>query len=100
MSFLKITDPAKRDFIVEEFLKTKKKIQQNFLNERLGDLGLQRELKTLYKPLTDVQMSTQKALHEDLGAIKEATAKLKALPTSPKSMIPTISINRHFGGCT
>jgi len=60
MSFLKITDPAKRDFIVEEFLKTKQKIQQNFLNERLGDLGLQRELKTLYKPLTDVQMSTQK----------------------------------------
>ena len=36
MSFLKITDPAKRDLIVADFLKTKKNIQQNFLNEKLG----------------------------------------------------------------
>ena len=29
MSFLKITDPAKRDFIVNEFLKTKRSIQES-----------------------------------------------------------------------
>jgi hypothetical protein len=70
MSFLKITDPAKRDFIVEEFLKTKKKIQQNFFSERLGNIGLQHELTKLYKPITDAQKSTQ----EDLKAIKAATS--------------------------
>ena len=37
MSFLKITDPTMRDFIVNEFLKTRQTIQQNFLSERLGD---------------------------------------------------------------
>ena len=35
MSFLKISDPKKRDFIVEEFLKTKKNIQDSYLSERV-----------------------------------------------------------------
>ena len=39
MSFLKITDPKKRDFIVDEFLKTRQTIQQNYLSERVGDLS-------------------------------------------------------------
>ena len=30
MSFLKIIDPKKRDFIVNEFLKTRQNIQQTF----------------------------------------------------------------------
>ena len=33
MSFLKITDPKKRDYIVNEFLKKRQIIQQNFLSE-------------------------------------------------------------------
>ena len=41
MSFLKITDPKKRDFNVNEFLKTGRHIQQNFLSERVGDLSTQ-----------------------------------------------------------
>ena len=38
MSFLKIDDPKKRDFIVSEFLKTNRNIQENSLAERLGRL--------------------------------------------------------------
>ena len=34
----------KRDLIVNEFLKTKKNIQENFLSERLGDISEQWEL--------------------------------------------------------
>ena len=41
MSFLKITDPKKRDFIVNEFLNTRQKIQQNYLSEHVGDLSTQ-----------------------------------------------------------
>ena len=37
MSFLKITDPKKRDFIVNEFLKTMQNIQQIFLYEHVAD---------------------------------------------------------------
>ena len=43
MSFLKITDPKKRNFIVHEFLKTRQSIQQNFLSEHLGDVNTQYE---------------------------------------------------------
>ena len=55
MSFLTITDPKKRDFIVNEFLKTRQNIQQNFLSERVGDLGTQYELSKLFKPVTEMQ---------------------------------------------
>ena len=44
MSFLKITDPKKRDFKVNEFLKTRQNIQQNFLSERVDDSSTQHEL--------------------------------------------------------
>ena len=54
MSFLKITDPKKRDFVVNKFLKTRQNIQQKFLSERLGDVNTQYELSKLFKPLTDM----------------------------------------------
>ena len=38
-SFLKITDPKKRDFTVNEFLKTRQNIQKNYLSKRVGDLS-------------------------------------------------------------
>ena len=63
MSFLKITDPSKRDHIVEEFLKSKRNIIQNFRSERLGDIGLQRELTKLYKlEIGKSQLTQQQAL--------------------------------------
>jgi len=46
MSFLNISDPKKRDFIVEEFLKTKKNIQDSYLSERLGDIDIHREMSS------------------------------------------------------
>lgn len=82
MSFLKITDPAKRDFIVNEFLKTKRSIQQHTLSDKLGEDGMQQELIKLYKPITE----SQAGLATQLSAIKEATSgtasALKALPAS------------------
>ena len=55
MSFLKITDPKKRDVIVNEFLKTRQNIQQNFLSERVGDVNTQYDLSKFFKPVTDMQ---------------------------------------------
>ena len=60
MSFLRITDPKKRDFIVNEFLKTRQNIQQNFLSERVDDLSTQYELSKLFKPVTDMQKDLKK----------------------------------------
>jgi hypothetical protein len=86
MSFLKISDPSKRDFIVNEFLKTKKNIKQNDLEERIGDIGLQYDLTKLYKPITE----SQAGLSNELAAIKDATQQttqsLKALPSQLKAI--------------
>ena len=70
MSFLKITDPKKRDFIVNEFLKTRQNIQQNLLSERLGDVNTKYELSKLYKPVTDMQKYLKECLVSELKPIR------------------------------
>jgi len=71
MSFLKISDPKKRDLIVEQFLKTKKNIQDSFLTERLGDISTQRELTKLFKPITETQKDVKESLLGELKPIRE-----------------------------
>ena len=99
MSFLKITDPAKRDLIVAEFLKTKKNIQQNFLNEKLGDIGLQQELTKFYKPIVDSQSTISKEQNALLSTIKENSAAtsnaLQALPASISSSLKAIQFPQY-----
>src|SRR5205809_4645995 len=99
MSFLKIDDPIKRAHIVEEFLKTKKNIQQNFLSEKLGDIGMQRELVKLYKPIVDSQSAISKEQNALLSTINENSAAtsnaLKALPASISSSIKAIQFPQH-----
>ena len=92
MSFLKITDPSKRHFIVEEYNKRKKNIQQNFLSERLGDIGLQRELTKLYRPIVDSQSTISKEL---LSTMKENSSALKALPGSISSSLKAIQFPQY-----
>jgi len=55
MSFLKIKDPSKRDKRVAEYLKTKKKIQDDFRSERLGDQSLYEDFGKIFKPITEQQ---------------------------------------------
>src|SRR6218665_868262 len=86
MSFLKITDPAKRDFFFQDFQKTKREIKENVLSEKLGNQGQQREFIKGFKPLLEAQSK----ISTGLGAIKDsstATATaLKALPASISSL--------------
>ena len=83
MSFLKITDPKKRDFIVNEFLKTRQNIQQNFLSERVGDLSTQHELSNLFKPVADMQKDL-KGLVSELKPIREGMKNLPKAITFPQ----------------
>ena len=92
MSFLKISDPSKRHFIVEEYNKRKKNIQQNFLSEKLGDIGLQRELTKLYRPIVDSQSTVSKEL---LSTMKENSSALKALPGSISSSLKAIQFPQY-----
>ena len=76
MSFLKISDPLKRDAIVKEYLELKKNIRDNFLSERIGEQQLQTGLSKLYKPITETQKATTREITEGLKPIKEGIEKL------------------------
>jgi len=89
MSFLKIKDPKKRDLIVEEFLKTKKDIQDSFITEILGDIGAQRELSKFFKPVTDTQKDIKESLVKEIKPITEGIGQLPAAITLPQ--LPTIA---------
>ena len=84
MSFAKITDPKKRDFIVNEFLNTSQNIQQNFLPERVGDLSTQYELSKLFKPVTDMQKDLKEGLVSGLKPIREGMKHLPKAVTFPQ----------------
>ena len=57
MSFLKISDPVKRDLIVKEYLELKKNIRNNLLSERTREQQLQTDLSKFYRPITETQKS-------------------------------------------
>ena len=76
MSFLKISDPLKRDSIVKEYLELKKKIRDNLLSERIGELELQTDLSKFYRPITETQKATAREITEGLKPIREGIEKL------------------------
>ena len=82
MSFLKISDPLKRDSIVKEYLELKKNIRDNFLSERIGEQQLQTDLSKFYRPITETQKATVREITEGLKPIREGIEKL------PEAMQP------------
>ena len=76
MSFLKISDPLKRDSIVKEYLELKKNIRDNLLLERIGEQQLQTDLSKFYRPITETQKATTREITEGLKPIREGIEKL------------------------
>ena len=83
MSFLKISDPAKRDAMVKEYLELKKNIRDNLLSERTGELELQTDLSKFYRPITETQKATTREITEGLKPIREGIEKLPEAITFP-----------------
>ena len=76
MSFLKISDPTKRDQTVKEYLELKKNIRDNLLSERTGEQQLQTKLTKFYRPITESQKATAREITEGLRPIREGIEKL------------------------
>ena len=83
MSFLKISDPVKRDQTVKEYLELKKTIRDNLLSERTGEQQLQTELTKFYRPITETQKATTREITEGLKPIREGIEKLPQAITFP-----------------
>ena len=66
MSFPKITDLTKRDFLVQEYLKTRDKVRKNYITERTRKLGAQPELTKLFQPVIMMQKTVAKDLAKEI----------------------------------
>ena len=77
MSFLKISDPLKRDAIVKEYLELKKKIRDNLLSERIGEQQLQTDLSKFYKPITETQKATTREITEGFKPVREGLETIR-----------------------
>ena len=93
MSFLKITNPTKRDQTVKEYLELKKNIRDNLLAERTGEQQLQTELTKFYRPITESQKATAREITESQKATaREITEGLRpireGIESLPQVMLP------------
>ena len=73
MSFIKVTDPRKREALIKDFIETRKRIKDNFIARKVGETEYQRGLTKLFKPVTETQKATAKEITE---AQKTATEKI------------------------
>jgi len=87
MSFLNIKDPLKRDKLVSEYLKTKKKIQDDFRSERLSEQSMYEDFEKIFKPITDQQQKSSKEIVSKFTPLQEALENMpvqQALPWEPE----------------
>ena len=82
MSFIKVTDPRKREALIKDFIETRKRIKDNFIARKVGESEYQSGLTKLFKPVTETQKTTtkeiteaQKATAKEITEAQKATAK-------------------------
>ena len=71
MSFIKVTDPRKREELIREFIQTRKRIKDNFIARKVGESEYQTGLTKLFKPVTETQKATAKEITEAQKATAE-----------------------------
>ena len=83
MSFLKISDPKKRELIVQEYLKTKRNIQQHSLAEKTGDQEFANQMSKMFKPLIDTQREVGEKVQQSIENIPPLTVPAITFPAFP-----------------
>ena len=71
MSFIKIKGPRKREALIKDFIETRKRIKDNFVAKKVGEIEYQRGLTKLFKPVTETQKATAKEITEAQKATAE-----------------------------
>ena len=72
MSFIKVTDPRKREALIKDFIETRKRIKDSFVARKVGESEYQTGLSKLFKPVTEAQKATDKEITEAQKKITEA----------------------------
>ena len=105
MSFIKVTDPRKREELIKDFIETRKRIKDNFIARKVGEIEYQTGLTKLFKPVTETQKATtkeitdaQKATAEKItGELLPIKEGIEALPTKEDiEILPTKLFNQIY----
>ena len=92
MSFIKVTDPKKREALIKDFIETRKRIKDNFVARKVGEIEYQRGLTKLFKPVTETQKATAKEITEAQKATAEKiTSELLPIKESIEGLPGAIS---------
>ena len=75
MSFTKVKDPKKREELIRDFIETRKRIKDNFVARKVGEIEYQTGLTKLFKPVTEAQKATTKEITEAQKAAAEKITK-------------------------
>ena len=101
MSFIKVKDPKRREELIRDFIETRKRIKDNFIALKVGEIEYQTGLTKLFKPVTETQKATakeitdaQKATAEKFtGALLPIKEGIEELPTKLfKKIFPSIEL--------
>ena len=71
MSLIKIKDPRRREELIKDLIETRKRIKDNFVAKKVGEIEYQRGLTKLFKPVTETQKTTAKEITEAQKATAE-----------------------------
>ena len=71
MSFIKVKDPRKREELIRDFIETRKRIKDNFVAKKVGEIEYQTGLTKLFKPVTETQKATAKEITDAQKAAAE-----------------------------
>ena len=85
MSFYKITDPKERRRMIEKLTQTRKNVQEQFLEDKIGRIESSESLKTFFKPITESQRELTKELKDQLVPIRD---KVLTLPSQTLAIKP------------
>ena len=92
MSFIKVTDPRKREELIRDFIETRKRIKDNFVARKVGESEYQTGLTKLFKPVTEMQKATAKEITEAQKATAEKiTSELLPIKKSIEGLPEAIS---------
>ena len=105
MSFIKVTDPRKREELIKDFIETRKRIKDNFIAQKVGEIEYQTGLTKLFKPVTETQKATTKEITDAQKATAEKFTQellpikegIEALPTKEDiEILPTKIFNQIY----
>ena len=105
MSFIKVTDPRKREELIKDFIETRKRIKDNFIARKVGEIEYQTGLTKLFKPVTETQKATAKEITDAQKATAEKFTQellpikegIEALPTKEDiEILPTKLFNQIY----